>query len=107
MTRAYVPATVAQVVAWHSAGAVPAGTPAVTVSQALREAHPQADEEELEYLATRQALDAAGGARPAVLAVDLPAEVPALTADVPVSAWAALFVGDLEWYAVGEIPHLA
>ena len=56
------------------------------------------------------------GHRRATLAVDLPGEVAApvagavtsmtTTADVPVADWAALFVDDLEWYAIEEIPHL-
>ncbi len=56
------------------------------------------------------------GQRRATLAVDVaPADVAAadpgitsmtLCADVPRSAWAALFVDDLQWYAIDEIAHL-
>jgi hypothetical protein len=104
--RAYVPAALPDVLAWYAAGAVPAATPVVTVTAALREQHPQADEEELEYLATGSARDLAQGDRPAVLAVEVPQAGGVLAAPVPVTDWAALFLDDLEWYAVAEIPHL-
>jgi hypothetical protein len=120
--RAYVPSTLPQVVAWHEAGAIPAGTPINAVTPALRSGYPDADEEELEFLATKAAEELStvaamtSGQRRATVAVDVPAsnaDVVAggttsmtLTADVPLADWAALFVDDLEWYAIAEIPHL-
>jgi hypothetical protein len=106
LIRAYVPATLPDVVAWYRAGAIPPGAAVVAVTAALRQAHPQADDEELEYLATGVARDLAPGDRPAVLAVDLAEAAVVLSAPVPVADWAALFLDDLEWYAVEEIPHL-
>lgn len=116
--RVYVPATLAQVRAWHAAGGIPAETPANAVTAALRSQHPDADEEELEFLATRDAHAAAvaagAGERPAVLAVDVAtsAQSAAVSSAVtlgdaaPVRDWAALFLDDLEWYAIGELPHV-
>lgn len=120
--RAYVPSTLPDVLAWYSAGLIPAGTAINAVTTTLREQHPDADEEELEFLATKAAQEVSTmaamttGHRRATLAVDVaPADVAAadtditsmtLGADVPRAAWAALFVDDLEWYAIDEIPHL-
>ncbi len=122
MIRAYVPSTLPEVEAWYQAGAVPAGTRVDVVTPALREQHPGADEEELEFLATKAAEEVSAvaamtsGRRRATLAVDLapgaatavPGASTAMTtmSDIPVADWAALFVDDLEWYAVDEIPHL-
>ena len=122
MIRAYVPSTLPEVVGWYESGRVPAGTRINAVTKTLRSHHPEADDEELEFLATKAAEEVStvaamtSGHRRATLAVDLPAESAAAvtgaitsmstTADVPVSQWAALFVDDLEWYAIEEIPHL-
>ena len=113
---------VAEVVGWYESGLVPAGTRINAVTRALRAQYPDADDEELEFLATKAAEEIStvaamtSGHRRATLAVDLPGEVAApvagavtsmtTTADVPVADWAALFVDDLEWYAIEEIPHL-
>ncbi|HQR80804.1 MAG TPA: hypothetical protein PLT68_11340, partial [Actinomycetota bacterium] len=82
-----------------------------------------ADEEELEFLATKAAEEIStvaamtSGLRRATLAIDLAADQTepirgGLTSlrtrsEVPIAYWAALFVDDLEWYAVTEIPHLS
>lgn len=122
MIRAYVPSTLPEVVSWHTAGRVPAGTRVNAVTDGLRRDHPGADEEELEFLATKAAEEISSvaamtsGQRRATLAVDIPAGgaepvAGGLTSlmtlgEVPVADWAALFVDDLEWYAVDEISHL-
>jgi hypothetical protein len=122
LIRAYVPSTLPEVVGWYESGLVPAGTRINAVTRALRAQYPDADDEELEFLATKAAEEIStvaamtSGHRRATLAVDLPGEVAApvagavtsmtTTADVPVADWAALFVDDLEWYAIEEIPHL-
>ena len=122
MIRAYVPSTLPEVVGWYESGLVPTGTRINAVTRALRAQYPDADDEELEFLATKAAEEIStvaamtSGHRRATLAVDLPGEVAApvagavtsmtTTADVPVADWAALFVDDLEWYAIEEIPHL-
>ena len=122
MIRAYVPSTLPEVVGWYESGLVPAGPRINAVTRALRAQYPDADDEELEFLATKAAEEIStvaamtSGHRRATLAVDLPGEVAApvagavtsmtTTADVPVADWAALFVDDLEWYAIEEIPHL-
>lgn len=122
MIRAYIPSTLPEVVGWYESGLVPAGTRINAVTRALRAQYPDADDEELEFLATKAAEEIStvaamtSGHRRATLAVDLPGEVAApvagavtsmtTTADVPVADWAALFVDDLEWYAIEEIPHL-
>ena len=122
MIRAYVPSTLPEVVGWYESGLVPAGTRINAVTRALRAQYPDADDEKLEFLATKAAEEIStvaamtSGHRRATLAVDLPGEVAApvagavtsmtTTADVPVADWAALFVDDLEWYAIEEIPHL-
>ena len=107
MTRAYVGADLTQVLAWYDAGVIPAGTRAVSVTSALRQAHPEADEEELEFVATEVAHAQAAG-RPAVVAIDVDGLNPndTLVADVPVGRWAALLVDDLQWYAVSEVDSL-
>jgi hypothetical protein len=121
--RAYVPATLPEVLRWHDAGVVPVGTRINAVTSALRTQHPDADDEELEFLATKAAEETSTiaamttGQRRATLAVDLPADATeplpgattsmSTTAEVPIAAWAALFVDDLQWYAVDEIAHLA
>jgi Family of unknown function (DUF6912) len=123
LIRAYVPGTLPEVVAWYENGAVPAGTRINAVTDGLRRDHPESDEEELEFLATKAAEETStvaamtSGQRRATLAIDLAPDAAELvaggstsmttTADVPVSLWAALFVDDLEWYAVAEIPHLS
>jgi hypothetical protein len=106
LIRAYVPATVAEVVAWHAAGAVPAGTQRLTVTADLRGTQPGADDEELEFLVTTAAhqVAIATGGRPAVLAVDVPQD--GRDDAVPVAQWAAVFIDDLQWYAIAEVPHL-
>lgn len=122
MIRAYVPSTLPQVVAWYEAGAIPAGTPINAVTPVLRNNYPDADEEELEFLATKAAEETStvaamtSGRRRGTVAIDVPPSNATtvaggttsmtLTADVPLADWAALFVDDLEWYAVDEIPHL-
>ena len=122
MIRAYVPSTLPHVVDWHTLGAIPAGTAITAVTEALRANYPQADEEELEFLATKAAEEVStvaamtSGQRRAAVAVDVPADKAhpvaggmtsmTLSADVPVADWAAVFVDDLEWYAVDEIVHL-
>lgn len=122
MLRAYVPSTLPEVVAWHAAGAIPAGTPINAVTDQLRSQYPQADEEELEFLATKAAEEVStvaamtSGQRRATVAVDVAAKYAdpvdggvtsmTLSGDVPLADWAAVFVDDLEWYAVDEIPHL-
>lgn len=117
--RAYVPSTLPEVIAWHEAGAIPSGTAITGVTDALRKANPDADEEELEYLATKAAEEVSTvsamttGQRRATVAIDVPAENTShsatglhLTQPVPLADWAAVFVDDLEWYAVEEIVHL-
>lgn len=122
MIRAYVPSTLPQVVAWYEAAAIPAGTAINAVTVALRVQNDGADEEELEFLATKAAQETStvaamtSGHRRATVAVDVgddqaeivPGGLTSMTllVDVPLSHWAALFVDDLEWYAVAEIPHL-
>lgn len=123
MIRAYVPSTLPEVIEWHTSGRVPAGTRINAVTPGLRKAHPGADEEELEFLATKAAEEIStvaamtSGLRRATLAIDLAADQTepirgGLTSlrtrsEVPIAYWAALFVDDLEWYAVTEIPHLS
>ena len=122
MIRAYVPSTLPQVVGWYESGRVPAGTRINAVTTTLRTQHPGADDEELEFLATKAAEEIStvaamtSGHRRATLAVDLPVDAAtemdggvtsmSTTVDIPVVDWAALFVDDLEWYAIEEIPHL-
>jgi len=122
LIRAYVPSTLPDVLAWYQAGAIPAGTTLNGVTSALRETHPDADEEELEFLATKAAEELStvaamtSGRRRATIAVDVAADtvkavaggVTSMTAtqQIPLADWAALFVDGLEWYAVEEIPHL-
>lgn len=122
MIRAYVPSTLPDVLAWYSAGAVPPGTTLNGVTAALRDSYPDADEEELEFLATKAAEELStvaamtSGRRRATIAVDVSADnvaavaggVTSMTAthEIAVADWAALFVDDLEWYAIDEIPHL-
>lgn len=107
MSRVYVPGALTEVIAWFDAGAVPAGAPAFGISEASRAEHPDADEEELEYLATVEAHAAVAAGRPAVVALDVADQGgQTLAADVPVSRWAAVFVDDLQWYSVAEIEHL-
>jgi hypothetical protein len=78
------------------------------VTEQYRKAHPQADEEELEFLATAAAdarsaeLAQTAGERRATVAVDV--EDPASA--VPVSQWAAVFIDDLQWHAVSELDHV-
>lgn len=111
MNRAYVPAVLTDVVAWHAEGAIPAGVAVFPVTAAMRADQPAADTEELEYAATCQAHEAAlamaGDRRPAVVAIRHTGEEPTLAEAVPVADWAAVFVDDLLWYAVEEVPHLA
>lgn len=111
MSRAYVPAALPDVVAWYAAGEIPAGTRVHPVTAAMRAGQPAADDEELEYAATlaahAEAVAAAGAARPAVVAIDYRGEAPALPDPVSTADWAAVFVDDLLWYAVEEVPHLA
>lgn len=97
MNRAYVAAELSQVIAWFDAGAVPAGTEAHTAPS---------DDEELEFAATAAARDSVLHGRPAVVAVDAEVDHGVLAADAPVANWAALFVDDLEWYAVSEVDGL-
>jgi hypothetical protein len=120
--RAYVPSTLPEVVAWHAAARIPAGTRLHAVTEVLRRQYPDADEEELEFLATKAAEEVStvaamtSGQRRATVAVDVPAAnaMPmdggvtsmTLTDDVPLEDWAAVFVDDLEWYAVDEVAHL-
>lgn len=121
--RAYVPSTLPEVIDWHARGRIPAGTRINAVTPALRKANLDADEEELEFLATKAAEETStvaamtSGRRRATLAIDLVPEdaVPvqggptslATRSEVPIECWAALFVDDLEWYAITEIPHLS
>ena len=122
MIRAYVPSTLPQVIAWYEAAAIPAGTAINAVTDALRAQNADAEDEELEFLATKAAQETStvaamtSGHRRATVAVDVGEEQAAIVPggltsmtlldDVPLSLWAALFVDDLEWYAVAEIPHL-
>ena len=96
--RAYVPSTLPEVLAWYERFAK--GEPgAIKAAQEV---------------STMAAMTT--GQRRATLAVDVaqsdvaPADrgVTSLTlsADVPRAAWAALFVDDLQWYAIDEIAHL-
>jgi hypothetical protein len=83
LIRAYVPSTLPEVVGWYESGLVPAGTRINAVTRALRAQYPDADDEELEFLATKAAEEIStvaamtSGHRRATLAVDLPAEVAA------------------------------
>jgi hypothetical protein len=120
--RAYVPSTLPQVVAWYEAGSIPAGTPINAVTPGLRKTYPDADEEELEFLATKAAEEVStiaamtSGQRRATVAIDVPPANATIveggttsmvtTVEVQLPDWAALFVDDLEWYAIDEIPHL-
>lgn len=120
--RAYVPATLPEVLRWYAGGAVPVGTRINAVTSSLRKQHPDADDEELEFLATKAAEETSTvaamttGQRRATLAVDLPADATeplhgatsslSTTAEVPIADWAAVFVDDLQWYAVDEIAYL-
>lgn len=122
MIRAYVPSTLPDVIQWYHSGSLPAGTRIHAVTDELRAQYPHADEEELEFLATKAAEETSSvaamtsGHRRATLAIDisadavdhLPGGVTSLstTVDVPRVDWAALFVDDLQWYAIDEIPHL-
>lgn len=122
MIRAYVPSTLPDVIQWYDRGHLPAGTRIHAVTDALRAQHPHADEEELEFLATKAAEETSSvaamtsGRRRATLAIDIRDDavegvaeaVTSLTTrvEVPRVDWAALFVDDLQWYAVDEIPHL-
>ena len=122
MIRAYVPSTLSEVLTWYEAGRIPAGTRVNAVTPVLRTAYPEADEEELEFLATKASEEMSSvsamtsGQRRATVAVDVPQDGATaveggvtsmtLTQDVPLPDWAALFIDDLEWYAVDEIPHL-
>ena len=45
--RAYVPATLPEVLRWYAGGAVPVGTRINAVTSSLRKQHPDADDEEL------------------------------------------------------------
>lgn len=123
MIRAYVPSTLPTVLRWYHDGAVPPETVVHAVTAGLREGNPHADEEELEFLATKAAEEVStvaamtSGHRRATLAVDLtPGDAAPASAGptsmtlvraVALADWAALFVDDLQWYAVEEIPHLA
>ena len=120
--RAYVPATLPEVLRWYAGGAVPVGPRINAVTSSLRKQHPDADDEELEFLATKAAEETSTvaamttGQRRATLAVDLPADATeplpgatsslSTTAEVPITDWAAVFVDDLQWYAVDEIAYL-
>ena len=112
MIRGYVPAAVRDVKLWYEQGRIPAGADVFTVSDALRSSDPDADDEELEYLATSAAMARAGQIaaevddRPAVVAVDVEGETQVLAGDVPVQRWAAVFVDDMLWYAVEEVGFL-
>lgn len=117
-----MPGTLPQVQRWYQDGAVPAGTGINAATPSLRSEYPDADEEELEFLATKAAEEAStivamtSGQRRATIAVDVAGDdtqpvaggLTSLTlrADVPLAAWAAVFIDDLEWYAVDEIAHL-
>lgn len=107
MIRVYVPGALTEVIAWFDAGGVPAGTGVHCVSEQLRAANPDADDEELEYLATQAAHAAVAAGRPVVLAVDVTELAEGvLIEDAEVADWAALFVDDLQWFAVDEIDLL-
>ncbi len=117
-----MPSTLPEVAGWYESGRVPAGTRINAVTPALRTQHPEADDEELEFLATKAAEEIStvaamtSGHRRATLAIDLPADAAVgvsgattsmtTAVDVLVVDWAALFVDDLEWYAIEEIPYL-
>lgn len=102
-----MPGDLAQVIAWYEAGTIPVGTTAFGVDEALRAQNPEADDEELEYLATVAAHAAVTRGRPAVVALDVSHEPRGeLAVDVPMADWAAVFVDDLQWFAVAEIGNL-
>lgn len=125
--RVYLPATLPLLRQWLAGGAVPAPRAGFAVTPALRSAEPGADEEELEYAATRLAVEAAaqlpagpGDGRRVVLAVDADAVVRddvagAVEVAVPVP-WRAVAAGlvdaggadrgELLWYATQELPDL-
>ena len=99
----------------------PRGHPINAVTSSLRKQHPDADDEELEFLATKAAEETSTvaamttGQRRATLAVDLPADA---TEPCPVRpapehdrrgsdhGLGSGFVDDLQWYAVDEIAYL-
>lgn len=120
--RAYAPSTLPEVRNWYETGQIPSGARIHAVTAALRAENPHADEEELEFLATKAAEEAStvaavtSGRRRTTVAVEVPLTDTRpvaggltsveLTAPVPLADWVALFVDDLEWYAVQELPFL-
>lgn len=110
MIRAYVPAGVPDVKGWYAEGFIPAGTSVHVVSDAVRADHPDADDEELEFIATTSAMAEAAALaaddRPAVVAIDIDEPAEQLAEPVAVQRWAAVFVDDLLWYATEEVPFL-
>lgn len=115
MIRAYVPSTLPEVIGWYRAGAIPAGVAIHVVTEELRGDNPDASDEELEFLATEAADEQAAELatsrehRRATVAVDLASDdVRGMTSAraIAVRDWASLFVDDLQWHAVSEIPHL-
>lgn len=111
MTRIYVPATVAELARWHSAGVVP--------TEAFEDAYEAPDEtEEGEYAALMSAADASaerlgGPGRRVVLVVDAAAAAPlpfrevlAVHADLDDRPAGADPDEDLGWFGVQEIPTL-
>lgn len=115
MIRAYVPSTLPEVLDWFRAGAIPAGAAIQIVTDEVRATNQDADDEELEFLATQAADEQAAELatsrdhRRAVVAVNMPSGDVLGTASaraVEVRDWAAVFVDDLQWHAVSEIPHL-
>ena len=111
MSRAYLPATLEDLLEWHAAGAVPVGPDALVVD---------VDDEELEYdaLMTAAAVSAelldGPGRRVVVVADTDPAgpdrvawtDVVAVHADPADRPLGADPDEDLAWFATQEIPHL-
>jgi hypothetical protein len=109
-SRVYVPATVAMLAAWHTAGEIPAD------AERFR---PERADEESEYAALMTAADASaerqpGGGRRVVLVADPPADegpipfrhVVAVHCDPEDRAVDADPDEDLAWFATQEIPDL-
>lgn len=126
-TRVYLPTTLATLASYVEAGeAGPAPLAAHAVTEDLRDAWPDASDEEWEYAALGAAADACTGSRRVVLAADVervnaaadPDDPTAVTLEQPVpmrlvaAAQADLKEGDAEageelcWFAAQEIPDL-
>ncbi len=106
MTRAYVPATPAELAEWYAAGRVPAGADRVLAA---------ADDEESEYDALMTAAALATSGRRVVVVAEAAGDA---GGELPLRTWAAVHADaadrapdadpdeDLAWFGVQEIPGL-